>query len=270
MAIDSEILPADPVRWLEIERLLTLDTMQLIHGRRGYILPLESLGDVSGSGGFVSVGGIFPRDDRRTWGLAAASRWMQADHAEMINLVDRHSAAMANIAIQSYADRANASLPPSLLADLQSLRFSRFPVMAVFLPDFGRHLDPVDELRAERDATRIMLAIERFTAAVGQPPAALSELVGDWMPSLPVDTISGQTFGYRRTAMESPAGYVLYSFGPDGVDDGGRFESLDQSSDEAGDHGLTFDASARVEAGFDVPLHGLRWPEPATLESPAP
>ncbi len=62
------------------------------------------------------------------------------------------------------------------------------------------------------------IALKRFQQANGHWPEKLSELVPQFISSLPRDAIDGQPLRYRRNADGT---YLLYSVGDDGVDDGG-------------------------------------------------
>ena len=46
----------------------------------------------------------------------------------------------------------------------------------------------------------------------------LEELVPQFLPSVPLDPYDGQPLRYKRL----PAGFVVYSIGADGRDDGGK------------------------------------------------
>jgi hypothetical protein len=62
------------------------------------------------------------------------------------------------------------------------------------------------------------LALERFRISHnGSIPATLSELVPDYLIELPRDTLAAKPLGFKTL----PRGYVVYSIGADGVDDGG-------------------------------------------------
>lgn len=71
---------------------------------------------------------------------------------------------------------------------------------------------------AERQAVRIMIALNRYRATNTKYPAQLEALAPDFINALPVDPFCDRLFGYR---LESPDRYTLYSCGPDGDDDGG-------------------------------------------------
>ncbi|WP_169974784.1 hypothetical protein [Tautonia rosea] len=65
----------------------------------------------------------------------------------------------------------------------------------------------------------IDLAIRGFEARHNAPPDRLDQLVPDFFEKLPTDPFTGGPFVYR--ASEAAPGFVLYSVGPDGQDDGG-------------------------------------------------
>lgn len=82
---------------------------------------------------------------------------------------------------------------------------------------------------AQIRSTQTALAIERFRAANGRLPRQLDELVPQFLSAIPTDPFDGQPLRYRRLNI----GYVVYSVGSDGQDNGGR-ERLDnaKSSDK--------------------------------------
>jgi len=68
------------------------------------------------------------------------------------------------------------------------------------------------------DAALAMLAIHQYNRQHAQYPETLSELVPKYLPRIPIDYADSQPLHYRRT----PEGYLLYSIGEDGRDDGGQ------------------------------------------------
>jgi hypothetical protein len=66
------------------------------------------------------------------------------------------------------------------------------------------------------------LAIRAYRLDHGRNPAKLADLVPEYLSGLPKDPFSGGQFVYRLT----PKGYLLYSVGVNGVDDGGKQSSL--------------------------------------------
>jgi hypothetical protein len=65
---------------------------------------------------------------------------------------------------------------------------------------------------------RCHLALREYWLAHGGYPESLSELAPDILADVPLDPFTGRNLVYRRL----PAGYQLYSVGPDRIDDGGR------------------------------------------------
>jgi hypothetical protein len=67
-------------------------------------------------------------------------------------------------------------------------------------------------------SSRIAVAIEQYRRAHADAlPAALSELVPQYLDSVPEDPLTGKPLRYHAT----PDAYIVYSVGPDGNDDGG-------------------------------------------------
>jgi len=77
-----------------------------------------------------------------------------------------------------------------------------------------REAEGLAELRAARAA----LAVERFRTANDRLPKDLGELVPRFLPAVPLDPFDGAPLRYELLAK----GYVVYSIGRDGHDDGGQ------------------------------------------------
>jgi hypothetical protein len=97
---------------------------------------------------------------------------------------------------------------------------------------------------------RASLAIGFYRQDEGHFPPSLAALVPNWLDAAPLDPFSDQTLIYRADDER----YVLYSIGPNRIDDGGHMVSL-QDIDLEGDLFLDvfdieskFEAQARVEA----------------------
>jgi hypothetical protein len=65
------------------------------------------------------------------------------------------------------------------------------------------------------------LAIRRYRLSHGKNPESLTELVPDDLSAVPLDPFSGRRLIYRLNPGGDEA-YLLYSVGPDRVDDGGQ------------------------------------------------
>jgi hypothetical protein len=89
------------------------------------------------------------------------------------------------------------------------------------------------------EATRILVGIRRFQLEnAGAVPIELGELVPQFLDAIPIDPSNGQEFVYRRT--DDEFGFVIYSMGLDGEDNGG----------EEGEHYALIDLE--LGKGFDA------------------
>ncbi len=74
------------------------------------------------------------------------------------------------------------------------------------------------EVEAEISQARVFLALQAYRDRVGAYPSDLRQLRSELGWKLPADPFSGKDFIYKRQAK----GFVLYSVGPDMIDDGGQ------------------------------------------------
>ena len=89
-------------------------------------------------------------------------------------------------------------------------------------------------------ACRCALAIERWRYAHGdQAPDSLAMLVPDYFPAIPRDPFDDQPLRYKKLAQ----GYVVYSIGPDFIDDGGKEEPADAKESDHYDITFTIERS---------------------------
>jgi hypothetical protein len=66
--------------------------------------------------------------------------------------------------------------------------------------------------------TILSIGLKRYELKYGRLPEKLASLVPEMIASLPPDPMSGKTFGYH---VDGEGGFVLYSVGLDGIDNGG-------------------------------------------------
>jgi hypothetical protein len=78
--------------------------------------------------------------------------------------------------------------------------------------------DAEDRAAVYRDMAQLVFALAAYRAEHGEYPADLAALAPKYIPAVPEDIFSTGPLHYRREG----EGYVLYSIGPNGVDDGGR------------------------------------------------
>lgn len=84
--------------------------------------------------------------------------------------------------------------------------------------DFRDSARLVAHYEAHRELTIAALALERFRRKHGSHPEALSQLVPEFLPAVPVDWMDGQPLRYRLNADGS---FTLWSVGDNLTDDGG-------------------------------------------------
>jgi hypothetical protein len=137
---------------------------------------------------------------------------------------------------------AIASLPPPHKGDykkVQDFAGRHYYIMtALCLPamPYETPFNLVDHTLAELHFTRTALAVERFRLAHGRLPEKLNELVPQFLSVVPIDPFDGAPLRYHRLAK----GYVIYSVGQDGHDDGGREKPADWKSSDKSTYDITF------------------------------
>jgi hypothetical protein len=93
-----------------------------------------------------------------------------------------------------------------------------YVMTGMLLPAMEKFISKDANHRAQVRTALVALAIERFRLANnGQLPDQLSSLVPAFLDKVPIDPYDGQPLRYKRT----DKGYMVYSIGPDSVDDGG-------------------------------------------------
>jgi len=80
-----------------------------------------------------------------------------------------------------------------------------------------------DRAATKMQLTQLALGLGGYRTEHGEYPAELAKLVPKYIAELPKDLYSGADFRYKREGK----GYVLYSLGPNGTDEGGRSRFMD-------------------------------------------
>lgn len=147
--------------------------------------------------------------------------WMMA--SDEVELLDK--AYLDWIAYETTGDTAARDRVVALRdrLDNDGTYMRRRPALDGFLPPLERVSIFLRAIHAERDALRVMLALERWRAANGRYPDTLDALVPDLLAALPPDRGAG-VLRYRLVDAASAdplAAYVLYADGLDGIDNGG-------------------------------------------------
>jgi hypothetical protein len=120
------------------------------------------------------------------------------------------------------------------------------------------HREPAQEVlarvvpgEARRRLLIVAIALERYRGKHGNYPAMLTSLVPEFLKTVPADFMDGKPLRYHLT---DDGHFVLYSVGPDCVDNGGRMQSLIA-------RGLPF---GTAEFWYPQKNVDIVWPRPAT------
>ncbi|MEX0704731.1 MAG: hypothetical protein WD069_21715 [Planctomycetales bacterium] len=105
-------------------------------------------------------------------------------------------------------------------------------LLACIAPISIGFLGSEDRRDAHFDLTRLAVALAAFRADHGRYPTALADLLPKHITKIPADLFSENERPpiYRRD--DDGAGYLLYSVGPNGEDEGGRTPHDDPSGDD--------------------------------------
>jgi hypothetical protein len=124
-------------------------------------------------------------------------------------------------------DAASAPFPASLSQSREvarqtdeGLRSDRLLVFShMLLPSLQKSDDKEADIEGRLRAAEVALAVERFrNLHQGALPQELSQLVPSFLTAVPADPIDGEPLRYHKL----DRGYVVYSIGTDGQDDGGQ------------------------------------------------
>jgi hypothetical protein len=87
-----------------------------------------------------------------------------------------------------------------------------------FMPAFSRIIQIDVRNIAQLHTSRTGLAVQRYRLAVGKLPDTLAELIPTYLDAVPKDPFDGKDLRYKKLE----TGFVVYSIGEDGNDDGGK------------------------------------------------
>jgi len=91
-------------------------------------------------------------------------------------------------------------------------------LLRMIMPALGRVTTIDIRIIAQLRTARVGLAIQRYRLATGSFPDALSELVPAYLEAVPKDPFDNKELRYKKLE----TGFVVYSIGEDGTDDGGK------------------------------------------------
>jgi hypothetical protein len=105
----------------------------------------------------------------------------------------------------------------------------RYMTLCILVPAVAKAIEAAEQLTQERDATLVVIALERYRMKTGAYPPALTSLVPDLLPEVPIDHFDGKPIKCRF----SDGKPLVYCCGSDGDDDGGRTPAGWRGNDKA-------------------------------------
>jgi hypothetical protein len=150
-----------------------------------------------------------------------------------------------------FAENPSWPIPPSL-TDIDDRVPQICFVTRYMIPAISSAYQAFIRGEARRQTVLVGIAAERYRQQHNQFPTQLTDLVPDFLNTVPLDPFDNQPLRYRT----EPTGAIIYSIGVDGNDDDGR--ALD-------DEGILY------QVGTDIPFTfgGLQerlWPQPEIQE----
>ncbi|MGB9624665.1 MAG: hypothetical protein ACPMAQ_07360 [Phycisphaerae bacterium] len=109
---------------------------------------------------------------------------------------------------------------PEALHTIRGSEPARSTFGRLVAPALGKMFVQTGRANAEVGCAAVAIAVERYRRARNRLPASLDELVPEYARSLPTDPFTGKELLYHH----DEKGYVVYSIGENGKDDGGQVE----------------------------------------------
>jgi hypothetical protein len=101
-------------------------------------------------------------------------------------------------------------------------------LIGLLLPAVHKVQNAFDRIKQTHDNLHVAFALAKYHCENGHYPKNLDALAPKYLDRLPQDIFSGKPLIYRPTEN----GYLLYSVGPNGKDDGGRGYDDEPSGDD--------------------------------------
>jgi hypothetical protein len=213
----------------QTERHMTLDVVQRTarFGPATLMAVMGAVGYSGGSGGYLG----FPTNGEMTRAINAMVDW------DEVLIETNRWFDQITIALGEPDPTLRATLIHQFQRDVESLasetRFAWWPstyniggkILSSMLPAIGG-MDRAITKRDARDAiVESMFAVEQYRRDTGRLPASLAELAPEYLSVVPLDPHAPAE--QLRYLIQGDDGYVLYSVGDNGFDDGGLTESQD-------------------------------------------
>lgn len=116
--------------------------------------------------------------------------------------------------------RQPTSLAAGVISRAERSKIVAGAVISMLTPAFQAATAAEDRTNAKLELLQLAAPLAVYRAEHGQYPEKLEDLVPGILGKLPVDSFKSKAFLYRRT----DDGYLLYSLGANGIDDGGSNE----------------------------------------------
>jgi hypothetical protein len=185
-------------------------------------------------------------------GLAAlllpAANMVVASRREMTDTFERVTCrALEKIETPLWEDRDSPSLDDEVRAlENEPLGKFRYLFVRLLVPAYDSLRNTIAASNGEREGVLIGLALELYHREHGKWPASLAELSPRWLPTVPLDRITGEALHYK-IVHDRP---VMYSVGVDSDDDGGRTPKYYSERDLPYTVGPAYEAPPNAVQGF--------------------
>jgi hypothetical protein len=145
-------------------------------------------------------------------GMLPSRREMRDEHERMLTLVEQDCS----------RPLWKCDTWPSEVELKRLLGDQNYQLVSAMTASYEPHHRQAEKAVQHRDAMLALSAMLRFRLKRGDWPRTLDELVPEYLAEVPIDRLTGGKLGYKLQG-DRP---VLYSFGADGDDDGGRAARL--------------------------------------------
>ncbi len=212
------------------ERLMSVDlVLRMARGEASLVDAIRMMQNHTGSAGAIGKGGggLVAAAQRRlfNWNrvLIQVNRWYdrlseaaaEPDWEARQTKVQALAAQLAQLS-PTRSEALRAALSRGARSDLVGDVFA-----AILLPSWSYATQCEDRTNTQADFLRLAAALAVYRAEHGEYPESLAELTPAPLDVLPVDLFHHKPYHYRRT----DEGYVLYSSGPNAIDEQGSNES---------------------------------------------
>jgi len=203
--LDKQFGSQEPIVSVEAEKVFWYDIIQ-----RAFT------DDGQGSGRMLARGLPYVATDDWKDNLWRFVSFSYPDRQEMVANIDRYFERFAEILAETPWDMRNEAIDEQ--EGNEDVRIA--PIMLkINIPAYRRVSQIAWRMKTGRQALLTVLAIMRYEKEKDQYPAGLDELVeAGYLKKLPMDPYGDGPLIYRRTN----GGFLLYSFGMDLTDDGGK------------------------------------------------